>query len=243
VLIFFLNAGYVNHFKKPDKLKSVKEYEEFHLICITKPFEGESLMKTPWNYHLSILSVILLAIFATNQAAICGGLKESVYRVGKLKPVDSILKVKVGEEAPDFTLTGTNGERITLSQYLGKKNVVLTFVPAAWTPVCSEQWPDFNKGEDLIKNNDSILLGITTDNIPTLYAWTKQMGGVWFPVLSDFWPHGAVARRYGVLPSERAIFIIDKDGIIQYIDVHDINKPPLLVTVILELSKLGKRSQ
>jgi len=63
-------------------------------------------------------------------------------------------------------------------------------------------------------------------------------------VLSDFWPHGAVAELYGVLRSggitERAIFKIDKNGIIRYIDVHDINKRPLLVTIVLELGKLKK---
>jgi peroxiredoxin (alkyl hydroperoxide reductase subunit C) len=80
------------------------------------------------------------------------------------------------------------------------------------------------------------------DNIPTLFSWTKQMGNLWFPVLSDFWPHGAVAKKYGVLrsdgTSERALFIIDKKGIIRYIDVHDINKRPQLEDLIKELEKL-----
>ncbi len=70
------------------------------------------------------------------------------------------------------------------------------------------------------------------------------MGTLWFPVLSDFWPHGKVADTYGVLRSdgmtERAIFIIDKKGIIRYIDVHDINKRPPLEDIIRELEKLGR---
>jgi len=70
------------------------------------------------------------------------------------------------------------------------------------------------------------------DNIPTLFAWTNQMGQLWFPVLSDFWPHGGAAKRYGQLRSdgvsERALLVIDKKGIIRYIDVHDINKRPPL---------------
>jgi peroxiredoxin (alkyl hydroperoxide reductase subunit C) len=89
---------------------------------------------------------------------------------------------------------------------------------------------------------DAVLLGITVDNIPTLFSWTKQMGNLWFPVLSDFWPHGAVAKKYGVLrsdgTSERALFIIDKKGIIRYIDVHDINKRPQLEDIINALEKL-----
>jgi alkyl hydroperoxide reductase subunit AhpC len=77
-----------------------------------------------------------------------------------------------------------------------------------------------------------------------LFAWTNQMGTLWFPVLSDFWPHGAVADRYGVLRSdgisERALFIIDKKGIIQYIGVGDINKRPRLEILVRELEKLEK---
>jgi peroxiredoxin (alkyl hydroperoxide reductase subunit C) len=68
------------------------------------------------------------------------------------------------------------------------------------------------------------------------------MGGVWFPVLSDFWPHGTVAMKYGVLrssgTSERALFVIDKKGIISYIDVHNINTPPDIDVLIDELKKL-----
>jgi peroxiredoxin (alkyl hydroperoxide reductase subunit C) len=68
------------------------------------------------------------------------------------------------------------------------------------------------------------------------------MGDLWFPVLSDFWPHGGVAKKYGVLrsdgTSERAVFVIDKKGIIRYIDVHDINKRPQLEDLIKELEKL-----
>ncbi len=70
------------------------------------------------------------------------------------------------------------------------------------------------------------------------------MAPLWFPVLSDFWPHGKVADTYGVLRpegmTERAIFIIDKKGIIRYIDVHDINKRPPLEVIIIELEKLNR---
>jgi peroxiredoxin len=168
--------------------------------------------------------------------------KDNIYVPGELKPVDSVLKVKVGETAPDFMLPSITGQKVTLSQYRGRKNVVLSFVPAAWTPVCSDQWPGYNITQDLFKRNDAVLLGITVDNIPTLFAWTNQMGKLWFPVLSDFYPHGKVAETYGVLRSdgttERALFVIDKKGVIRYIDVHDINKRPSLETLIRELEKL-----
>ena len=170
--------------------------------------------------------------------------KGNIYQVGTLKPIDSKLRVKIGGQAPNFNLPSVSGEKVSLSQYLGKKNVVLSFVPAAWTPVCSDQWPGYNIAKDIFDQNDAILLGITVDNIPTLFAWTNQMGKLWFPVLSDFWPHGSVAKSYGVLRtngvSERALFIIDKKGIIRYIDVHDINKRPPLEDLAIALEKLGK---
>lgn len=169
-------------------------------------------------------------------------LRDNIYNPGPLKPIDSHLKVQVGDPAPDFTLPAVQGEAVTLSRYRGQKNVVLSFVPAAWTPVCSDQWPGYNLVKPLFEERDTIVLGITVDNIPTLYAWTRQMGTIWFPVLSDFWPHGAVADRYGVLRSdgvsERAIFIIDKQGIIRYIEVSDINQRPDLEACMGELEKL-----
>ena len=162
--------------------------------------------------------------------------------LGKLKPIDSVLRIKVGDKAPGFTLSAVSGERISLGRYLAKRNVVLSFEPAAWTPLCSDQWPGYNIIKNTFDRYDSILLGITVDNLPTLRAWTDQMGKLWFPVLSDFWPHGAVAERYGVLRSdgvsERALFVIDKNGILRYIHVHDINKRPPLEDLINELEKL-----
>jgi peroxiredoxin len=170
--------------------------------------------------------------------------KENIFPVGQLKPTDSKLKVKVGKKAPDFTLPSVGGEKVSLHQFLGKKNVVLSFVPAAWTPVCSDQWPGYNIIQGLFEEQNAVLLGITVDNIPTLYSWTNQMGRLWFPVLSDFFPHGAVAARFGVLrtdgTSERALFVIDKKGIIRYIDVHDINQRPPLEALMGELGKLEK---
>jgi peroxiredoxin (alkyl hydroperoxide reductase subunit C) len=171
------------------------------------------------------------------------GLEESVYRVGRLKPVDSELKVGVGDVAPDFSLPSLKDGEVSLRRYRGEKNVVLSFVPAAWTPVCSDQWPGYNIARKLIEQHDAILLGITVDNLPTLHAWTKEMGEIWFPVLSDFWPHGSVAKRYGILRSdgtaERALFVIDKQGIIRYIDVHDINTRPDLDALIGALADLS----
>jgi len=186
--------------------------------------------------------VVVMLLLLGHAASAAQGPGDKVYPVGQLKPVDSEAKLKVGDKAPDFTLPAISGEKVSLSQYLGKKNVVISFVPAAWTPVCSGQWPGYNIAQEMFEQNNAIMLGITEDNIPTLHAWTKEMGGVWFPVLSDFWPHGKVATAYGVLrsdgTSERALFVIDKAGVIRYIDVHDINERPPLEVLIKELEKL-----
>ena len=190
-----------------------------------------------------LIGVVMgLFLLCGSVGAQSSGLSGNLYNLGDLKPFDSELKVKSGEMAPDFTLPAVSGEKITLSQYRGKKNVVLSFVPAAWTPVCSDQWPGYATSKESFTQDDAVLLGITVDNIPTLFAWTREMGQVWFEVLSDFWPHGAVADKYGLLRSdglsERALIFIDKKGIIRAILVMDINKRPDLKACLIELEKL-----
>ncbi|MFH2219946.1 MAG: peroxiredoxin [Pseudomonadota bacterium] len=194
-------------------------------------------------YRLCAVVVATLFVMSGNAFGRSEAFKNNIYDPGTLKPTDSILKVNVGDKAPDFTLPSVSGEKVSLSQFKGKKNVVISFVPAAWTPVCSDQWPGYNIVKDIFDANDAILLGITVDNIPTLYAWTNQMGKLWFPVLSDFWPHGKVAEMFGVLRpegvTERALFVIDKEGVLRYAYVEDINKRPDLKLLVTELEKLG----
>lgn len=164
-----------------------------------------------------------------------------IYDPGKLRPIDSELKVTVGDIAPDFNLPSIHGENIHLRQFRGKKNVVLSFVPAAWTPVCSDQWPGYNIAQNIFENQEAVLLGITVDNIPTLHAWVQQMGSLWFDVLSDFWPHGDVASMYGVLRSDgtadRVLIFIDKTGVVREIIVSDINVRPELEDLVVALKK------
>ena len=200
------------------------------------------------QYSRIFQNIVVLSIFMWTGIvhAQSDSYKESIYKVGILKPKDSTSSLKVGDKAPDFSLPSLGGLKIPLSQYLEKNNVVLSFVPAAWTPVCSEQWPEYNRSKDIFDKNDAMLLGISVDNLPTLHSWTRNMCGVdgelWFPVFSDFFPHGAVAKKYGVLRSdgvsERALFIIDKKGIIRHIDIHDINEKPSLKDLAKALEEL-----
>lgn len=91
------------------------------------------------------------------------------------------------------------------------------------------------------------VLGISVDHIPCLRAWAESLGGINYPLISDFWPHGRVANEYGVLrpegKSERAIFIIDKEGIIRYIDIHDIDEAPDNDVLLAELKKIIPNSE
>lgn len=193
------------------------------------------------SFRAIVISTILIVIvnimtFLSDSYALSDIYGDKIYNPGQLKPTDSQLKVRVGDSAPDFTLKSISGQSITLSKFRNKKNVLLTFIPAAWTPVCSDQWPGYNIARTLFEEHDTIVLGISTDNLPTLFAWTRQMGDLWFEVLSDFWPHGRVADSYGILRTdgvaERALFLIDKKGVLRFIHVSDINIRPDLGQIV-----------
>lgn len=140
------------------------------------------------------------------------------------------MELKIGDRAPDFTLPAHDGPRVSLSEYRGKKHVVLAFYPLNWTPVCSGQIPGYNDLLERFEKFQTQVLAISVDSIPSHQSWAYAMGGINYPLLSDFWPHGAVAEKFGVFTedgySERALFIIDRDGIIRYIDHHDIDDEP-----------------
>lgn len=191
--------------------------------------------------------VLFMAFACLPYAALAVDLKDMILDPGPLKPVDSVMKVRAGQEAPNFSLPavllGQGGKRsVRLSDYRGQKNVMLSFVPAAFTPVCSDQWPGYNLAKDLFDEYDTQILGIATDNLPSLNAWAVEMRGLWFPVLSDYWPHGAVAQMYGVLrgdgTAERAIVIIDKKGVIRFAQTFNINLRPDLAIIMGELHKI-----
>jgi peroxiredoxin len=150
--------------------------------------------------------------------------------------------LKVGDEAPDFTLPTAKGESFTLSDYRGTKNVVLAFFPFAFSPTCSRQMPACEADLERFNQHDTQVAGISMDSRYALNAWAEQYG-ISFPLLSDFYPQGRVTDLYGVrhergMP-ERALFIIDKAGIIRYIDVHrPITEVPDNEKLFAVLSKL-----
>lgn len=134
--------------------------------------------------------------------------------------------LKVGDAAPDFTLKTGKREDWHLADFRGKKNVVLAFVPFAFSGVCSAQIPSYEAELDRFKEYDTEIVSISEDSHYALNAWAKSMGTT-LPNLSDFYPQGKVVDLYGVRNprgfAERALFVIDKEGIVRYIEV--LNSP------------------
>ena len=125
----------------------------------------------------------------------------------------------VGERAPDFELRTTPDQLVSLSSFLGRP-IVLVFYPADWSPVCGDQLALYNELHDEWKKHDAQLLGISVDNTWCHVAYTKDRR-LRFPLLSDFEPKGAIARRYGAYEHDdgvaaRALFVIDRSGVIAW---------------------------
>jgi peroxiredoxin len=135
--------------------------------------------------------------------------------------------LKVGDEAPDFIIRDSNMQEFKLSDKRGKK-VVLNFYPAAFSGVCSQQMPRIQE-QKTIFGDDAVVVGISVDG-PNANRVFAEQSGIDFPLLSDFYPHGAVAEQYGVLVpvgvAERAVIGIDPEGKVAYINVHPFIEVP-----------------
>ena len=128
--------------------------------------------------------------------------------------------VDVGQTAPDFTLRDQDGAEVTLSSFRGERNVVLIFYPLAFTGVCQGELCAVRDDLSQLQNDDVQVLTVSVDSVPTHKKWAEEQGYS-FPLLSDFWPHGAVATQYGVFNEERGLatrgtFVIDKQGVVQW---------------------------
>ena len=126
------------------------------------------------------------------------------------------MSIEVGQEAPDFTLIDQDGKEVALSSFRGVKPVVIVFVPFAFTSVCEGEFCELRDDLSSFEDAGVQLLGITCDRQPALKEWATQQGFN-FPVLSDGWPHGAVAQAYGAFNealgcANRRSIVIDVDG-------------------------------
>ncbi len=148
----------------------------------------------------------------------------------------------VGSPAPEFSLRSHTGETVSLSDFLGKKHVVLAFHPLAFTPVCSVQMQTYEKDLPKYQEQDAHILSVSVDAGPAKKAWAESLGGISFDLLADFHPHGHVAALYGVMRddgiSERATFIIDRTGTIVWARKYDIPQQPDHGEVLDQLGRL-----
>lgn len=148
----------------------------------------------------------------------------------------------VGTTAPDFALLSHQGPTVRLSDFRGTQNVLLAFHVLAFTPVCAVQMQTYEREQSRLADLDTHVLAISTDAAPAKRAWAESLGGLSFDLLSDFHPRGQVASAYGVMRddgiSERAIFLIDKGGVIRWARLYDIPEQPDLEDALAALARL-----
>lgn len=154
--------------------------------------------------------------------------------------------LKVGDHAPDFTLPSHSEGELNLKWYRERMNVVLAFYPGDWTPACSSQIPGYEEQSAKFLRFNCQVLGVSVDSIASHKAWAASLGGISFPLLSDYWPHGQIAQLYGVLSdrgfAERTVFLIDINGIIRFIGRYDYDKIPDINELFRHIEKLESDS-
>ena len=134
------------------------------------------------------------------------------------------MPVEVGEHAPDFTLRDQNGQEVTLSSFRGQKNVLLVFYPFAFSGICTTELCQVRDELPRYQNDEVQILAVSVDSSFSLKSYAEAQG-YQFPLLADFWPHGEVARAYGVFNdvagmANRGTFVIDKQGVVRYAEMN-----------------------
>ena len=124
--------------------------------------------------------------------------------------------IETGSEAPDFDLKVDSSTRVRLSDFRGRRNVLLVFHPFAFTAVCEEEARDLQENLESFENAQTEIVFVSCDSAPARQAWKEELGAT-YTFASDFWSHGAAAKAYGVFDDEtgaphRGTFLIDKDG-------------------------------
>lgn len=130
------------------------------------------------------------------------------------------MTLTIGQSAPDFELVNQHGEKVSLASFKGEKAVVLLFYPFAFSGTCTGELCALRDDLSAFQNDEVQLLAISCDHMYSQRAFAEQEGYK-FPVLSDFWPHGAVSKAYGVFEESkgcaiRGSFVIDKNGVLRW---------------------------
>jgi peroxiredoxin len=126
------------------------------------------------------------------------------------------MTVKTGDRAPEFDLEVTRRERVRLSEFRGRSNVLLVFHPFAFTPVCEDEARDLQENLEAFREAQTEIVFVSCDPAPARQAWKRELGAE-YVFASDFWSHGEAAKAYGVFNESngaphRGTFLIDKDG-------------------------------
>jgi peroxiredoxin len=151
--------------------------------------------------------------------------------------------VRVGDRARDFTLKDQNGNTFQLSELRGKKRVLLSFHPLAWTGICARQMKSLERYQERFDALNTVAVGLSVDSVPCKAAWARSLKLRKTRILADFWPHGGVAKKYGVFRekngiSERANIIVDQKGRIVFYKVYPIKQLPSISEIIHALQRL-----
>ncbi|MEN2983789.1 MAG: peroxiredoxin [Dictyoglomaceae bacterium] len=142
----------------------------------------------------------------------------------------------LGKTSPLFVLKDQLGEDFDLSKYKGKK-VLLSFHPLAWTSICAKQMLSLEENYQRFLELNTIPVGLSVDPVPSKKAWAESLGLKNLKILSDFWPHGEVAKKYDIFRekegfSERANIIIDEEGKIIFFKIYPIRELPDIEEII-----------
>ncbi len=140
-------------------------------------------------------------------------------------------EIKSGKKAPDFTLEDQRGKEFTLSDYEGRTRVLLSFHPLAGTEVCAKQMKSLESQMQKFQEFNVIPVGISVDPVPAKKLWAEKLGLEQLRILSDFWPHGEVSKKYGLFMDEegfskRANVMVDEDRDIIFSKVYPMSKAP-----------------
>jgi peroxiredoxin len=154
-----------------------------------------------------------------------------------------VTKAKAGDKARNFTLEDQNEQLFTLSKFKGKK-ILLSFHPLAWTSVCAEQMKSLEANKKTFDTLNTIAVGISVDTQPSKKAWAASLGIKNTRLLCDFWPHGKVAKQYGIFRqkdgiSERANIIISTDQKIAFTKVYPIGQLPDIKEILEQLKNMS----
>jgi mycoredoxin-dependent peroxiredoxin len=137
--------------------------------------------------------------------------------------------IEVGAAAPDFVLHDQNGQEVRLTDFRGRKSVLLVFYPLAFTGVCRGELDDVRDHLGDFQNDEVQILAISVDSVPSHKVWAEREGYA-VPLLADFWPHGAVAQGYGVFNeatgfANRGTFLVDRAGIVRFAEMNPPGEP------------------